>query len=301
MHFATLFPAFAYFVDDFDPVILHLYGPLSIRWYGVAYLLGFLGGYLLWRRAVSTGRTSLSREQVEELLTWAIGGVLVGGRLGYMLLYDFGAFVHNPLILFRIYDGGMSFHGGLAGVALAVAIVGRKDKLPFWEIGDLCAMAAPVGIFFGRIANFVNGELWGKVSSASWAMIFPNAPYDSSEPTVSFDTAQVVCNANPRLPSQLYEAFFEGIVLGALMLVLYWWGRGSMTKKYPGLLSGIFLFAYAFARIFCELFREPDAALIMGLSRGTFYSSLMVVAGCAVVVGVLANAKKSRAKKPDGK
>jgi len=294
MHTATPIPALAYFVDDFNPVVLHIYGPLSVRWYGLAYLMGFLGGYLLWRRAVSTGRTSLTREQIEELLTWAIGGVLVGGRLGYMLLYDFGNFIRDPLILFRIYEGGMSFHGGLVGVTLAVAIVAWKDGMPFWEIGDLCAMATPVGIFFGRLANFINGELWGNVSTVRWAMIFPNAPFDPSQPTVTFDTMQVTCTANPRHPSQLYEALLEGIVLGAVMLVIYWSGREGVAKKHPGLLSGIFLIVYAAARVFCELFREPDAAMIAGLSRGTFYSLIVAVAGIAIAAFAMSRKRISR-------
>ena len=284
MHNATLLPALAYFVDNFDPVILHIYGPLSIRWYGVAYLLGFILGYILWLRAVKTGRASLTREQMEELLTWAIGGVLVGGRLGYMLLYDFGNFIHNPLIIFQIYEGGMSFHGGLAGVILAILIVAWKNKLPLWEVGDLCAMATPIGLLFGRLANFVNGELWGKITNVPWAMIFPNAPYDPAEPTVSYDAGLAICNANLRHPSQLYEAFFEGIVLGAVMLILYWSGKKGAAKKYPGLMSGLFLVIYAAARIFCELFREPDASLILGLSRGTFYSLIIAAVGIAMAI-----------------
>jgi phosphatidylglycerol---prolipoprotein diacylglyceryl transferase len=284
MHQLDLIPALAYFVDDFDPVIFHIYGPLSARWYGVSYLLGFLCGYVLWMSAVRTGRTTLSRENIEEFLTWAIAGVLVGGRLGYMLLYDFDNFISNPLIIIRIDQGGMSFHGGLAGVALGVAIVAWRKKLPLWEVGDLCAMAAPVGLFFGRLANFINGELWGKISTVKWAMIFPRAPYDDAAPTVSYDTALENALANPRHPSQLYEAALEGVILGGVMLYLYWRGKGGAVRKSPGLLCGLFLILYAAARITCELFREPDADFIMGLSRGTFYSILMAVAGVAIMV-----------------
>jgi phosphatidylglycerol---prolipoprotein diacylglyceryl transferase len=282
MHMIPAIPALSFFVDSFNPVILHIYGPLSVRWYGVAYLCGFLCGYLLWLRAVQTGRTILTREQVEELLTWSIAGVLFGGRIGYMILYDWHDFIADPLILIRIDQGGMSFHGGYIGVVLAACYVSWRRKLPPWQVGDLCAMAAPFGLLFGRLANFINGELWGKISTVRWAMIFPRAPYDPTQPKVNFETATLVGLANPRHPSQLYEAALEGLVLGAIMLFLYWYGKESLTKKIPGLASGLFLILYAAARIACEKFREPDAALIMGMSRGTFYSLIMVAAGVIV-------------------
>ena len=289
MHFFSAIPALAYMVMPFDhPVILHIWGSLVIRWYGVAYLCGFVCGYLLWLKAVKSGRTILTREQVEELLTWAIAGVLFGGRIGYMLFYDWGSFLADPLILIRIDQGGMSFHGGCIGVALAVFFVAWRRKLTYWQVGDLCAMAAPFGLFFGRLANFINGELWGRITTVRWAMIFPQAPYDPTQPTVNLETATLHGLANPRHPSQLYEAALEGLVLGAIMLILYWRGKESVTKKIPGLASGLFLLIYAAARITCEVFREPDAALIMGMSRGTFYSLIMIVAGLAITgwVGV---------------
>ena len=300
MHHPVIINALAYFVDSFNPVLLHIYGPLSVRWYGVAYIMGFLGGYLLWIRASKTGRTSLGREQIDELLTWAIAGVLVGGRLGYMLFYDLADFISNPLSIIRIDQGGMSFHGGLLGVAATVAIVAKRKKLPLWEIGDLCAMAAPIGLFFGRIANFVNGELWGKISSVKWAMIFPNAPVDETAPTVSYASVFGELLANPRHPSQLYEATLEGLLLGGVMLFLYW-RRDCIAKKRPGLLSGLFLIVYAAARIVCEIFREPDAAFILGLSRGTFYSLLMAIAGILLVLRATTKSRRTDGKIASGK
>jgi phosphatidylglycerol:prolipoprotein diacylglycerol transferase len=276
-------PALAYFVDSFDPVIVRIWGPLAIRWYGVAYVCGFVGGYLLWLKAVKDKLVSFSREDVEILITWAVAGVLVGGRLGYMLFYDFAEFIRQPLILFRVDQGGMSFHGGALGVALAVAIVARQKKLSFLEIGDLCAMATPVGLFFGRLANFVNGELWGRISTVRWAVVFPRADYVPGEFTTYYEDALGRGIANPRHPSQLYEALLEGLVLGAVLIYLFWRKNGAVPKKTPGVIGGLFVVLYATFRILCENFREPDASLIFGLTRGTFYSLLMAAAGIGLI------------------
>jgi phosphatidylglycerol---prolipoprotein diacylglyceryl transferase len=286
------FPTLAYFVDSFDPVILHIWGPLSIRWYGVAYVCGFVCGYLVWLKAVKDRLVSLKRDDVELLLTWAIAGVIIGGRLGFMLFYDFANFVADPLVIVRVNEGGMSFHGGALGVTIALAIVAWRKKLPFWEIGDLCVAAVPFGLLFGRLANFVNGELWGRISTVSWAVIFPRAEYLPTEATVYYETSLGSGLANPRHPSQLYEALLEGVLLGAIMLALFWFRKGLIPKKAPGLVSGLFLVIYAFCRIFCEAFREPDASLILGLSRGTFYSLIMAMAGAAIVAYATSRALK---------
>ncbi len=293
MNFPLPATPFAYFVDAFDPVILHIYGPLSIRWYGVAYLCGFVSAILLWLRAAKTGRTNLTPALLEELFTWEIAGVLVGGRLGYMVLYDLPGFWADPLSILRVYDGGMSFHGGLLGVVLAMFLFSRMRKVSLWHLGDLGAAVAPFGLFFGRIANFVNGELWGKVTDVSWAMIFPKAPLAEAAPTVYFESALAQGLANPRHPSPLYEALCEGVILGCVMLVLFWRRGGALPKARPGLLSGLFLILYAFARIFCELFREPDATLFFGISRGTFYSLFMLCAGIGIVLFVLAKKRST--------
>lgn len=298
MSLLPTFAPFAYWVDSFDPVILHVWGPLSIRWYGVAYLCGFAAAILLWWRASKTGRTPLSFDSLEDLFTWEIAGVLVGGRLGFMLLYDFGNFLSDPLLFFRIYDGGMSFHGGLLGVAFAVTLFSWRRGVSFWHIGDLAAVAAPFGLFFGRIANFVNGELWGNISTVRWAVIFPKALYDPSEATVYYETALASGKANPRHPSPLYEALLEGLVLGGLLLWLFWRKKGALPKALPGLLGGLFLILYAAARIFCETFREPDAALILGFSRGTFYSLFMLASGLFVVLWALWRGRRGPAASP---
>jgi phosphatidylglycerol:prolipoprotein diacylglycerol transferase len=283
MHSLALIPAFAYWVNALDhPVLLHIWGPVAIRWYGVAYLAGFLCGYALWRLAVKRAATNVSVEQIEELLVWSIAGVLVGGRLGYMLFYDFGSFVSDPLILFRVYEGGMSFHGGLLGVVIALMAVTRLRKLPYWQVADLAAMATPFGLFFGRLANFFNGELWGKITDSSWGMVFLQAPYDPKGYSVKLGGLYTGMVGNPRHPSQLYEAALEGVLLGAVMLFLYWRRKSWLPQHMPGMVSGVFLSLYAVSRIICEIFREPDASLILGLSRGTFYSVLMLLSGLLV-------------------
>lgn len=293
--FASM-PAFAFLVDSLNPVIVHIWGPLSIRWYGVAYVCGFICGYLAWLAAIRRKATHISREQAEALLTWAILGVLIGGRLGYMLLYDFGSFIQNPLSIIRIDEGGMSFHGGMLGVMLALLIVSLHRKIPFLELADLCAMAAPFGLLFGRLGNFVNGELWGKITDAPWAMIFPRAPYIPDQISVYFETAAMYGYANPRHPSQLYEAALEGLLLGAVLLFLYGWRRGALPRRLPGLIGGLFLLLYAAARILCEVFREPDAALILGVSRGTFYSILMALAGVTLIALTLFRGMRRRSE-----
>ena len=246
MNSLALVPTFAYWINALDhPVLLHLWGPVAIRWYGVAYLAGFLCGYALWRLAVKKAVTILTLEQIEELLVWSIAGVLVGGRLGYMLLYSFGDFVANPLILFRVYEGGMSFHGGMLGVVVALVAVTRLRKISFWQIADLVAMATPFGLFFGRLANFFNGELWGKITDVRWAMVFLQAPYDPAGKTVHLGGLYAGMSGNPRHPSQLYEAALEGVLLGAVMLVLYWRRNGWLPRRMPGMVSGVFLSLYA--------------------------------------------------------
>lgn len=277
-------PALAYFVNDFDPEILHIWGPLAIRWYGVAYVCGFIAGGLVWRKAIKDGLVSMKWEDMESVFTWVIAGVLVGGRLGYMLFYDFGGLLADPLSIIRVDQGGMAFHGGMLGVVIAMAIVARRRKLSFLGIADMCAMAAPFGLFFGRMANFVNGELWGHITSVPWAMVFPKSGYLPTEPTVYYESAFGSGLANPRHPSQLYEALLEGVLLGAVMLVLFWFRKGIIPKKAPGFVGGVFIVFYAAFRIFCELFREPDAGLILGVSRGTFYSLLMALAGAGAVI-----------------
>ncbi|MFA5257738.1 MAG: prolipoprotein diacylglyceryl transferase [Opitutales bacterium] len=281
-------PALAYWVDTLDPVIFHVWGPISLRWYGLAYVSGFVAAYLLWMRASRKGLTPLTQANIEELMTWGIAGVIVGGRLGFMLLYDFGGFMQNPLSILRVDQGGMSFHGGAAGCLIVTFLVSWRRKLNVFKVGDLAVMGVSWGLLFGRLANFINGELWGKVSTVDWAVIFPRAPLDHTAATVFVETAKFAGLANPRHPSQLYEAATEGLLLGVIALILFW--KTPITRRVPGLLSGLYFMGYAGARIFCEMFREPDASLIWGLSRGSVYSFAMVLFGAALIVVTIVRA-----------
>lgn len=263
----------AYYVVDFDPFALRFpegWVLDGIRWYGLSYLAGFAIAMLLFNLYSKRGRSPLSPDDNSSLITYLLFGVIVGGRLGYMLFYDFGNFVSNPLSLFQIWKGGMASHGGFIGVVLAMLFFARAKKVSFWKIADIVTTACTPGIFLGRLANFVNGELWGKVSDVPWAMIFPR----------SAAAGTAVENIAARHPSQLYEAFAEGLLIFAFLQWRFW--RGNLPK---GRVAGEFLSLYAVVRIVCEIFREPDAGVepILGLSRGTFYSVLTLVAGLAII------------------
>lgn len=263
----------AYWVDNFSPYLVRFSGNFGIRYYGLAYLLGFIvGGWLLWAYARAR-RSLLPAEKVPDLITAVVLGVLIGGRLGYFLLYGLGTLARDPLAIFRVWEGGMASHGGMIGVAVALAWFARSNKIPFLHLGDLIVSVAPAGLFFGRIANFINGELWGKISYVPWAMIFP----------LSAAPGTPVSEIPPRHPSQLYEAGLEGLLLFAYLQLRFW--KSDVTRARPGQLAGEFLIGYALVRIFCEIFREPDVgiSLIFGLSRGTFYSLFMIVIGAILV------------------
>ncbi|MDK3160277.1 prolipoprotein diacylglyceryl transferase [Kamptonema cortianum] len=258
----------AHYIHNLDPVIFHLYGPIAVRWYGLAYAGGFIAAYFLLDHLIRRGKLLCPRKLLPDFIMWlALLGVLAGGRIGYVLFYDFGAFLRNPLILFEVWHGGMASHGGMLGVILVMIWYARKHGLSFWNLADNLACVVPVGIFFGRIANFINGELYGKVTGVAWAVIFKDA---AGMPT------------DPRHPSQLYEAFGEGLVLFAALWVL----RFTRVSDAPGRLSAFFLIGYGAIRIFVEIFREPDASLILGLSRGQFYSIFCVLAG-AIILAVV--------------
>lgn len=258
-----------YWVHDWSPFLFRFpENPLGldgIRYYGLAYLLGFLAAWLLLRIYNARGKFAIDAEARSTLMTAIIIGVLAGGRLGYILFYNLDSFLQNPLILIRVDQGGMSSHGGFIGVFLAVVWFARKYHYPFLRLGDVIVTLAPLGLFFGRIANFINGELWGRVTDVSWAVIFP-------------DSLAVYGVLEPRHPSQLYAAFLEG-----LLLFLYTQWRFWRTQPKPGQVGGEFLIGYGIVRIFGELFREPDAALIMSISRGQFYSIFMIIAGITVL------------------
>ena len=221
-----------------DPVAIQL-GPLAIHWYGLAYVIGILGWwkYSLW---LTKKFPLIDRKTIDDYLGWAVVGVVIGGRLGYVLFYNPQKYMLNPLEIFEVWKGGMAFHGGLLGVVISTAIYTYRRKLFFLNFSDLACCGVPIGLFFGRIANFINGELYGRTTDTSWGMIFPNGgPF-------------------PRHPSQLYEAFLEGILL---FIILAYGALGTRWPHRRGLLTGIFLCGYGLARILVEFFREPDAFL----------------------------------------
>jgi len=235
-------------------------------------VLGFLAGGWLMMRYHRAGRSALPAALVADFILTLVVGVVVGGRLGYFLLYDFPLLLREPLALFRVWDGGMASHGGFVGVVLAVWWFARKHRIPFLHLGDVLVTTVPAGLLFGRIANFINGELWGKISYVPWAVIFPKSMPDGTP----------LSRIAPRHPSQLYEASLEGALLLAYMQWRFW--KSDAVRTRPGRLSGEFLLAYAVVRAIGEVFREPDASLILGLSRGTFYSIFVAIAGVALIV-----------------
>ena len=263
----------SHYVVDFDPFAIRFpdgFFLAGVRWYGLAYLAGVIIALLLFNLYSSKGRSPLSKDDNSTLITYLLFGVILGGRLGYMLFYDFPNFIANPLTAFQIWKGGMASHGGFIGVLVAMIFFARSKKVGFWTVSDIVVISATPGIFLGRLANFVNGELWGKVSDVYWAMIFPHSA------PVGTPIEQIAA----RHPSQLYEAFAEGLFIFAVLQYQFW-----KRKPASGIISGEFLAIYGIVRIFCEMFREPDVgiSLIMGMSRGTFYSIFAIAAGLAIM------------------
>ncbi|MEO6002922.1 MAG: prolipoprotein diacylglyceryl transferase [Opitutus sp.] len=263
-HFLPAEPL-AFWTHNLSPFLYQFSDNFGIRYYGLSYLLGFMAAALLLSRYRRAGKSQLPREKISDLIVALVLGVMIGGRLGSFVLYHPSDLLSDPLSLFRIWEGGMASHGGMAGVAIALAVFARIQKLPFLHLADLVNSTAPLGLFFGRIANFINGELWGKPTQVKWAVIFPASPVPLM----------------PRHPSQLYEAGLEGLLLFAFMQWRFW--RSDVVLRSPGRLTGEFLIAYAAVRALGETFREPDAGLILGLSRGTFYSIFLVISGVVVI------------------
>lgn len=257
---------------DIDPVALEI-GPLAVRWYALAYIAGLLLGWRYLRFVASRRGGAPTPAQIDDLLFWVALGAIVGGRAGSIAFYGLEGFFADPLRIFRIWEGGMSFHGGLLGVAAALLWFARKERLPPLAVADPVAVAAPIGLFFGRIANFVNGELYGRVSDAPWAVIFPAG------------------GPLPRHPSQLYEAALEGL---ALFAFLSWLAHRRDGLARRGLLTGAFLAGYGVLRIAGEFFREPDAHigfLAGGATMGQLLSAPMAAAGAWLIL---------RARRPSG-
>jgi len=294
------------YLHSLDPILIKFSETIAIRWYGLAYIAGFLLGFLLLRWLARRGLTEVPEKKLSDFITYAaVFGVLLGGRLGYMFLYDFDRLLENPLNLLSIHKGGMASHGGFLGIALFTLYYAKRHKLSWLGIGDDFVVAAPIGLFFGRMANFINGELFGRPGDVPWSVRFPTAIHDSRfVPAADFDgripwallegsSRDIVQRAasnpelamflekglNSRHPSQLYEAALEGLLLFAILLGL----RLRFPTLPKGVLTGWFFVLYALFRIYCETFRLPDdgESDILGLSKGQFYSTFMIVAGIA--------------------
>ncbi len=245
-----------------------------MHWYGLAYVAGILLGWLYARRLVSNpalwknDQSPITHAHLDDFLVWVAAGIVLGGRIGYILFYDLPAVMENPIRAVEIWNGGMSFHGGFLGATLAIILFARRNGIPVWSMLDTIAAVVPIGLFFGRVANFVNGELWGRLSSMPWAIVFPTGgPF-------------------ARHPSQLYEAGLEGLLLLAVLALMIFRFR---VLKQPGIVSGTFVIGYAFCRIFVEFFREPDKQLgyLLGtnwLTMGMILSTPMIVIGLAAIL-----------------
>jgi phosphatidylglycerol:prolipoprotein diacylglycerol transferase len=253
---------------EIDPVLIQI-GPFTLRWYALAYIAGILIGWLYARAIIASkrlwgGPAPMTVADFDDFVLWVTLGVILGGRIGYVLFYNPAHFAANPLEIVKLWNGGMSFHGGFLGVVIAVALFSRRRGIPFLSLADVTCAVYPLGHFLGRIANFINGELWGRISDMPWAMVFPNAgPF-------------------PRHPSQLYQAALEGLLL--FVVIAWFMHRGALKR--PGLVTGIFAIGYALARCFCELFREPDPQLGFlwgGLTMGMLLSIPLLLAGIGFV------------------
>lgn len=270
----------AYFVHDFSPFLIQFSDNFGLRYYGLAYMAGFVAAAWLLHIYWKKGRSPFALNAITDLMTYIVIGVLVGGRLGYFFLYQFHTLRENPFAILRVWEGGMASHGGFVGVLLAIAWWARRRQVPLFHVSDLIVSTAPVGLFFGRIANFINGELWGKIADVPWAVIFPQ----SAAPGTA------VAFIAPRHPSQLYQAALEGLLLLALLQWRFW--KSDIVRTQPGRLSGEFLVGYAVVRMIGEIFREPDASLLFGVSRGTFYSIFLIAAGVWLIGRARATASK---------
>jgi len=308
---------FAYYLHDLDPFIFHIWGNFGPRWYGMAYVAAFVGGYWLLRVLAQRGYTQLGIDQVADFITWgALFGVMLGGRLGYVLFYR-PEMLLDPLSVVRVWEGGMSSHGGMIGLIVFTYWYAWRHRLSWTNLGDNLVVVAPIGLFFGRIANFINGELYGRMTKVPWAMLFPKEllePQNAAEAERALRAVQrinpsllspeAVVNGlhdqpqlravlrrilTPRHPSQIYEALLEGV----LLLIILWLVR-TRTRQPDGILTGLFFVCYAIFRIVVEYFREPDASLIAGFTRGQFFSFFLIAIGLAfIIVGKIRNVQSA--------
>ena len=268
-----MIPALGFWVHNLDPFLIRFTDRIGIRYYGLAYAAGFLIAAWLLDRYARAGRSRLPASKIGDFMVAAVLGVVLGGRVGWYLLYDgWRTLGSDPFAILRVWDGGMSFHGGLLGVIVAVTWYARIEKISIRHLWDIVCTVAPAGLLLGRLANFWNGELWGRISVVPWAVIFPR----------SMPAGTPLSHIPPRHPSQLYEAAMEGVLLLTVMQLRFW--KTDVVRAHPGRLSGEFLVCYALLRIAGETFREPDASLVFGLSRGTFYSLFMIAGGLYLIV-----------------
>lgn len=262
MHEVLALGAIAF--PQFDPVAIEI-GPLAIRWYALAYVVGLVAAWLYCRRLATSAPARISKQDIDDFLLWATLGVVLGGRLGYVLFYNAGYYAQHPLEALYLWQGGMAFHGGLLGVIIAMVLFARARSIPLLALSDIVACATPIGLFLGRLANFVNGELYGRVTDVPWGVIFPHA------------------GPEPRHPSQLYQAGMEGLLLFLVLLLAVLLG----AQRRLGLLSGLFLAGYGTARIIGEFFRQPDAHigfLLAGTTMGQWLSLPMVLLGLGMLI-----------------
>lgn len=254
-----------------DPVLIQI-GPFAIRWYALAYIVGILFGWWYAKRLAGNERlwgpkgSPIRPIDIDDFVVWATVGIIVGGRLGYVLFYNLQAFLAAPLTIFEVWHGGMSFHGGFLGTVVAMVLFAHFRKIPVWSLIDIVAPSVTIGLLLGRLANFVNGELWGRPTDVPWAMVFPNA------------------DGQPRHPSQLYEAGLEGLLL---FLMLRFLTHKQLRLRQPGFVAATFAIGYGLARIVSEFFREPDIQigfLSGGLTMGMLLSLPLILAGVIVLL-----------------
>ena len=302
-------PVLAYYLHHLDPFIFHVTKTIGPRWYGMAYVLAFACGYLVVRHLSRRGYADLPPSRVTDFITGcALFGVILGGRLGYVFFYK-PEMLRDPVSIFRVWEGGMSSHGGMFGLILFTLYYARRHHLSWLNLGDNLVVAAPIGLFFGRCANFINGELYGRVTAVPWAMQFPKElldhPAEADEAITrlmpidpSLTSPEAIVDAagrpevkdvlrtilTPRHPSQLYEAALEGIALFAIL-----WIVRTRSRQPNGVLTGLFFICYAVFRIIVEYFREPDASLIGGFTRGQFFSFFLIAIGAAFIIGAKRN------------
>jgi phosphatidylglycerol:prolipoprotein diacylglycerol transferase len=266
----------AIIINPISPVAVSVFG-IDVRWYALAYIVGFILGYWVFLRLSRNKKSgiNLDKKQYDDLLTYIIFGVIIGGRLGYVLFYNLPFFIAHPLEILALWHGGMSFHGGLIGVVVANFLYAHRAHFNGWRVLDLISVVAPIGLFFGRIANFINIEVMGRPSDAPWAVVFNGI------------------TSVPRHPSPIYEALGEGVFLFVLMMLLY---KKTNINRYPGALAGIMGMSYAVIRMFCELFRAPDAQIgfltSWGLTMGQLLSSIMFACGALIVCYAVKNKKQ---------